>query len=255
MSVSRIPALGPLAYMPYALFLTGFCTLKHELTKRYFLWAAPAAFLLSALVVLMQWAAIPPSVTSFYMKKAFMTGIRWPDGRLWLVGTGPEGASYSTFSRVIVPWMRRHFSYRIDAVVVPGDPCNAVQSLEPLLKNTGVKRIISLSKGPPSCSDFRCFLQEFDADLKTVDQGINFSPDPRCTCIVMPSMTAQNKESFWSVKVGIFNGSVTIPDSMIRASTPDIGAVTYVFSKGHTPMATHAIPESHPLHRPRKNVF
>lgn len=252
MSAAHLPAVHPLAYAPYVLFFTGFCTLKpgfSKATKRYFIWAAPSAFVLCAVTALVHASTIRPAVTSFYLKKASVTGIRWPDGKLWLVGTGPEGGTYSTFSRVIGPWMRQNFSRRIDAVIVPGDPCNTVQSLEPLLKNTGVTTVISLSGGQPPCPDFSRFLQEFGAHLKIVDKGVNFSPDSRCACVIMPDTGTPNGGPPRTVAIGMFGFSVTVPDSLCLPSDRK-GAVTYVFSKSHSPAVMHAIPVSHPLYRP-----
>jgi ComEC/Rec2-related protein len=248
MSAAGLPALHPFAYAPYVLFFTGLCALRPGLSKtakRYLLLAAPSAVLASAVIVLVQLSEISPSVTEFSLKKASLTGIRWPGGKLWLVGTGPEGSAFSTFSRVIGPWMRRNFSRRIDAVVVQNDPCNAVQSLEPLLKNAGVRRIISLSGTPLSCTDFPHFLREFDACLESVDKGQKLIPCPGSTFVVMPKTTGNSG----GVKIEMDGSSVSIPDSTASDKSGK-GAIAYVFSNRHVPVLTRAIAESHPLFRP-----
>jgi ComEC/Rec2-related protein len=248
MSAARLPELQTLTYAPYIVFFTGLCTLKPGLsTKRYLLWTGPAAVLASALLVVMQMSALQPAVTSFSLKKTSLTGIRWPDGKLWLVGTWPEGPAYSTYSRVIVPWMRINCSRRIEAVVIPGDACNAVQSLEPLLKDAGVKTVYSLTHAPQSCPDFPQFLNEFGARFVPVEEGKDFSPDPDCAFMFLPRALLRNGDTVCTASISMFGRTMPIPDSLCPAAGRN-GAVTVTFSKNRSPVRTEAIPVSHPLY-------
>jgi ComEC/Rec2-related protein len=248
LSMARLPQLQALAYAPYVVFFTGLCTLKPGVSvKRYLLWALPTAVLAFAILAAVQMSSLAPTVTSFSLKKASLTGIRWPDGKLWLVGTWPEGAAFSTFSRVIVPWMRCNFSRHVDAVVVPGDPCNAVQAIEPLLKDAGLKKICSLTQAHRSCADFPMFLDEFGARLVTLNEGKDFSPDADCSCMFLPKASLANGETVRSVTISMFGRTMTIPDSSGFASGSN-GAVTLTFSRTRPPVRTEAIPDWHPLH-------
>jgi hypothetical protein len=229
----------------YALFCTGFCAIKTGLTRRYLAWAGSAFLLASAGLFLFSVPANPPHITSFYINKASLTGIRWPNGKLWLVGAGPEKASFSTFERVIIPWMRQNLCHNIDAIVLTQDPCNAVQSLEPLLKNAGVKTVMALSSEEPSCADFSLFLAEFGMSLQTVDQGVPVIPAPRCTCMLMPRIV-QNEEPVQPFKISVYNSTIIMPDNVLSASE-NKGAVSLIFSKGREPRLKQEISASHPL--------
>jgi ComEC/Rec2-related protein len=251
---ARIPAVPPVVCLLYSLFFAGLCAVRSDFTKRYIVRAGTLTFLLCALVFLIRTAAMQPSVTSFFIKKASLTGIRWPDGRLWLIGCGPEGASYSTYSRIIVPWMRQNFSNRIDAVAITDDPGNTVQSLEPLLKNAGVKTIISLAGTPGSRPEFSRFLREFRASMKIVDEYDDFSPLRRCVCMFLPDRVTPGGERVRQVKIALFGTAVIMPDSSCSASECR-GAVSLVFSRNNDPVKTQTIPLSHPLYPLLKNVY
>jgi len=254
LSLARIPSLHPLIYAVYSLFFLGICLVKTEFAKRYCAWAGAVSAAMCAAIIMVQASSLAPGCTLFSIKKACVAGIRWPDGKLWLVGTGPEGASYSTFSRVIAPWMRQNFSRTIDAVLIVDDPCNEVQSLEPLLKYGGAKTVIALSGVKPLCPEFPLFLKEYNASVTAIDQKSVLFPSSHGICSFMPGYSMADGSTVHPVKLSVFNSSLIIPDTVLSAGNAG-GAVSVVFSRNNHPVVKPTIPLSHPVYPMRYNVY
>jgi ComEC/Rec2-related protein len=251
MASVHLTALHISVYAFYAIFFAGLCSVREELTRRYILIAAPAAILLSAVAIIAQASLIPSGITSFYNKKAVVTGIRWPNGKLWIIGTGPEGTAYSTFTRIIAPWMRQNLSKGIDAVVVLEDPCSTIRSLEPLLKNARVNTLFlpSTRRTSPPCPDFPLFLREYGVSYTILDSSETVTPAPGCGLAIIP-----HGASLPSVRISMFNTVVTLPDSNYSA-TETGGALSVILSDAKDRVIKREIPSSHPLSLPKLNVY
>jgi ComEC/Rec2-related protein len=244
MSTIQIPRFFPAVYAIYALFIAGFCVVKSGFLKRYTLLAGTGVFLAIAGMIVWQYKTTAPQIVFFMVKKASITGIRWPNGKIWLGGLG-EGVPQSVFSRVIAPWMRLSPGAAIQTVLLSGDPCNAVQSLEPVLKNGYGLTVLSCDSVAEKCPDFISFLKEYRARFLTISAKGLFLPSPKCTLSMIPADNArgENRSHYTISMSGI---KFEIPDT-IFSPTEDKGATIITFCKGRLPIISSAIPAWHPL--------
>jgi ComEC/Rec2-related protein len=244
MSTIQIPRFFPAVYAVFALFTAGLCVVKSNLLKRYLLIAGTGAVLAIAGMILWQCKTTAPQIVFFMVKKANVTGIRWPNGKIWLAGFGETSPS-TVFARVVAPWMRLSPGIKLESVLLSGDPCNAVQSLEPVLKNVSGISILSCDSVTEKCPDFVSFLNEYRAGFSTINTKGFYSPSPGCTLRVIPEdkTNSDNCRNFMVSMPGI---NLKIPDSLI-SPTEDKGATLITFRKGRVPAITSAIPAWHPI--------
>jgi ComEC/Rec2-related protein len=244
MSTLQIPRFFPAVYAVYALFITGFCVVKSGLLKRYALLAGAGVVLTVAGMIFWQYKTTAPQIVFFMVKKAGITGIRWPNGKIWLAGFG-ETVSPTLFARVITPWMRLSPGTKLETVLLSGDPCNTVQSLEPVLKNVPGISVLSCDSVAEKCPDFVSFLNEYGAGFSTINSNSSFSASPECTLSVIKSDN-NLVENCWRTTVSMSGIRFEIPDSLL-SPTEDKGATLITFRKGRRPVIGSAIPAWHPL--------
>jgi competence protein ComEC len=244
MSTIQIPRFFPAVYESYALFLTGFCMVKSGLLKRYTLLAGTGVFLAIAGMILYQYKTTAPQIVFFMVKKASITGIRWPNGKIWLAGFG-ETVSPSVFARVVAPWMHLSLGSKTETVLLSGDPCNAVQSLEPVLKNGHEISVLSCDSVAEKCPDFVSFLNEYRTGFSTINTKSVYSPSPGCTLRVISEDNAHG-ENCHRYMVSMSGIRFEIPDTLL-SPTEDKGATIITFCKGRLPAISSAIPAWHPL--------
>ncbi|HUI90700.1 MAG TPA: ComEC/Rec2 family competence protein [Chitinivibrionales bacterium] len=244
MSMFQLPRFFPAVYGFSALFIVGLCTAKRGLVKRYLLFAGTGFVLAIAVLLVIQRNAAASQAVSFLIKKSNITGIRWPNGKVWLAGLG-EKAPQSVFSQVIAPWMRLSPGASVQTVILAGDPCNAVQSLEPVLTSGNGIQVLSCDSVAGPCPDFIAFLNEYHANFAVIKSKRYFFPSPRCTLEVSPSVGIQG-ENECRCTVSLFGSRYEFPDTL-PMPTDDKGAMIFTFRNGRPPAIISAIPAWHPL--------
>jgi ComEC/Rec2-related protein len=245
MSTLQIPRFSPVVYAVCALFMAGFCMVKTGLLKRYVLFAGTGVFIAVAGMILYQYKTTAPQMVLFMVKKASITGIRWPNGKIWLAGFG-EGVSQTIFSRVIAPWMRLCPGAAIETVILSGDPCNAVQAMEPVLKTGADINVLSCDSVANKCPDFISFLKEYHAVFSSMSVKGVYSPSPGCTLGIFPAVDT-HEEDCQRYVVSMYGTKFKFPDTLL-SPTEEKGATIISFYKGKPPAISSAIPSWHPLH-------
>jgi ComEC/Rec2-related protein len=241
----QVPRMHWLWYVLAAVYIAGLCVFRKEILIRYLLWATPACMVLSLGLILVTEKNINAQIVSFKIDKSSVFGVQWPNGKKWLIGTGPEGARYSTFSRVIHPWTRQSWNQNIGAVILRGDPCYATQSLEPLLEKAHTKKIYCSETTAGGCPDFLSFLREYHADFTKLGPNDTLLPAPACTCTVLPGIGDSGRVPC-RYKIAMYNSSVVLPDTAF-SPTEHGGAVIITCPKNHVLSVRTMVSPLHPL--------
>ncbi len=184
-SFENIPTPPAAAVLVYATSVVAFAALHRDFRKRFY--SHFGALMFAALPFALILAGNHPSckITSFCAKTP-ITGIRFPNGKLWIVGLAPETHYRKPFRWIISPWIRSNRSFRIDALVVHSLEPNIVHDILPYLENSSLGRLIAIDS---SCDmqteqDLRSLLNEYRTKLEFAPPGARFIPSPRCTCAI-----------------------------------------------------------------------
>lgn len=237
----KVPYIHPLIYFILICYLIGLSCVNDKLFRRFAAWGVVVFLILSAVITIISQHTRKPELTSFYIKKTNLTALRLPNGHAWLFGLGPEDAAFSTYNRVIAPWMRKSFVNNIDAVVISGDYCNATQSIEPLLKNCHVKKVMAFDSCGLRCPVFKLFLDEYKCALIGGLLHQQLLADCNCTCSVS-SLDSVNIPCF---DIKLFNNKIILPQSLLLTKE-STGSITLGYNQSRVAYSRHNISPYHP---------
>jgi ComEC/Rec2-related protein len=245
-STVALPKLLPGVYVSYAWFLVGLCAVKQGFVRRYMMVAGGFLLTVSTVLVLWQMNHSPGQMVLFSVKKAHLTAVRWPNRSIWIIGFDGKGISKSTYSRIIQPWLRQSPGSTVNAIFLTEDPCNAIQSVEPVLSDNHVHVVLSVDSFASVCPDFLSFAREYGACCTTVHAPRLLVAAPSCTLSIMPGGVDSIFPERNRVSVNISGTSVSCTDSVLAPS--DIkGATIVTFGKASPPRVESAVPSWHPL--------
>ncbi|MBD3316382.1 MAG: hypothetical protein GF344_11400, partial [Chitinivibrionales bacterium] len=181
LTLSRPPA-GLTALYAAALLCVAASGRKHlprmmlRVCVGFILVVPPAAFVLKSV-------SDAPCVAFFSTRSGSLTGIRFPNGKMWVIGNAPEDSPCRPWRNAVFPWLRREGWGRFETFVLPRLVPNAVHDLKPMMTLMPPQSVIV--PGPLSdnlCTeDFRGFLDEFGITLIPAKALTRFVPAPACT--------------------------------------------------------------------------
>lgn len=128
----------------------------------------------------------------FSTKKGSVTGIRFPNNKIWLIGSLPVTLFDNTYQKIIYPWMRQTMFYNFDAILLPFQSKNIVHYLEPILSTNKPNRVITfLQKNNDVISEenFHSFLNNYKVNHLKAKKDWKFIPSPNCTCTILKQET------------------------------------------------------------------
>jgi hypothetical protein len=135
--------------------------------------------------ILIRSSFMPAEVTLF-SDVSRPAAIRFPNGKVWLIGLPKASPKYDTYEFCMRPWVQHNCGAAIDAVVLPGIGTNSIHDLWPVVESRRVKRLIvnALPEGAAG-EDLESFTRDHGIDL-VVNQGITLMlPAPRCSTTIM----------------------------------------------------------------------
>jgi ComEC/Rec2-related protein len=238
-----LPYLLP--YVLYVVFLLGAVLVKKDFRRRYVLIALPCFCMAACLCLLAHGRDRSAQAISFSIKNSFLAAVRWPDHRVWIFGSGPETPSYSTYRRTVLPWLQKTGPGKIEAVIFPGFPGNAVQFLGPLLQNEPIKRILSMDSNCVGDENLRSFLKASPVSMGLLKDHDILVPTPGCTCHVYSQ--PKTPTGHWtSFGIKIYNSVVFLSDKTVGRQD-SLGSTTITIRPSKPLRFERAISEFHPL--------
>jgi|WetSurMetagenome_2_1015567.scaffolds.fasta_scaffold00008_63 ComEC/Rec2-related protein len=244
--LSVLPRLYPPAYVLCAVFLLGLGAVRAAFVVRFFCVAGAVLAVLVVLLALWQRNATPSQLVFFQTGHSHCAGIRWPNREIWIVGLDGKGVSPNTYPHVIEPWLREMPGAGIGAVALAGEPCNSIQTIEPLLTENHIRSIFDFSCGASPCADFREFCREFGVACSTTTTKSIFSPCAGCSLLVEPCVPGEQNAAFGRCIVTVGRSSIAFSDSLV-APSEERGAAIVTFHAPKTPDIAYTIPDWHPL--------
>jgi ComEC/Rec2-related protein len=173
-SVVQVPQLPIEWFVGYSLIFIGLIVVRAD--KRL-LWAMGNAGAIILLFVGMLWMPGDrgsAEIMVFKSRPGLLSGIRWPDRRIWIIGSGMETRIFSTCDRIIAPWLRRNPGCRLDALVPFPGPAD--RRFLDTIAGLGIKRILQTdSEGLQDSPGLRAVHLRGDTC---------FQPAPRCSCCI-----------------------------------------------------------------------
>jgi ComEC/Rec2-related protein len=236
----------PEIYVFFAIFVLGFILIKKDFYNLYFKISLPIVLACIGLCFLSHNLENTAHIVSFKAKNTLLTGIQWPNNHVWLIGYGPETSLFSTYQRIVLPWMHSTGPCKIETVVFPNYPENAVHFLDPLLSNEHLNNIKCCDSGYTKDEDFLSFLREYKTSISFFKNKEILAPMPLCTCQVFSSKeeTGHKRIAF---RIRIFNTVIFLPDSSMQP--PDsFGASIITISKIKLPRFERVITNMHPIY-------
>jgi len=170
-SVVQVPQLPIVWFIGYSLVFIGVIIVRKDRRLFWTLGSTGAIILLFIGMLLLRGDRGSAEMMVFKSRPGLLSGIRWPDGRIWIIGSGMESRIFSTCDRIIAPWLRRNPGCRLDALVPFPGPAD--RRFLDTIAGLGIKRILQIDpdglQGSPG--------------LRTVHlpKDTCFQPAPRCS--------------------------------------------------------------------------
>jgi competence protein ComEC len=235
----------PEIYALFIIFVLGFILIKKDFYRLFFKISLPVAIACIGLCFLSHNMHNTAQVISFQVKNTRLTGIRWPNNKVWLIGSGPETSSFSTYQRIILPWMHRTGPCKLETVIFPVYPENSVHFLAPLLDNEHIGTIKCCDSSYSKDEDLMSFLSEYKTSVSFFKNEGILVQAPLCTCQVFSPIRDGHK--LVAFRVRIFNTVIFLPDFSILTSD-SLGASIVTINKTKMPRFERAITNMRPIY-------
>jgi len=244
-SIIKIPHLHYSIYMIYLIFILGLCAIHVSFFKKY-LWSGLLVFLLLSMgIFFIDKSFAQPQITAFYGKKDFLWGIRWPDKSLGIAGFGQENQEYSSFLRIVTPWIRTNYDRNIEEILLSTVPCKSIHFLEPFFKESHTRKVYSFPQTDQSGYVTK-FFDEYKAKLLIVDPNYVVTLSPKASFVFIDAnKTVSLSQPF--LKIGMGNSQILLGDTAFLP-TAKTGALLYSFSKSGAVNVKQFIKPQHPVY-------
>lgn len=231
-------------YALFALFVLGFIIIHKDFYAQYFKISIPAFFACACMCLLFHHFHTTGEIVSFRARDTHLIGLKWPNNHAWIIGSGPETASSSTYQRIILPWMLRNGPSRLETIIFPTYPENAVHFLEPLLRIGHGSQVLCCDSRCFKDDDFMAFAKGYKTPVSLLKKEI-LVPAPKCTCSTFLSKkdTAHAHINF---RIRIFNTVIVLPDPL-QQPDDSLGAQIITIYKSKMPRFKRALTDMHPL--------
>jgi hypothetical protein len=233
-------------YGLFALFVLGFILIKKDFYRRYLIISVPVFLACGVIIFFYHHSRSNAQIVFFQAKNTHLTGVRWPNNHVWLIGHGPETALFSTYQRIILPWLHQSGPCKLETVIFPNYPENAVHFLEPLLSDEHVGAIKCCDSNFVKDEDFMSFLNEYKTPVGFFKNKDILVPTSQCTCRVFSS-NAGTGHARVSFRIRIFNTVIFLPDSSLQTSD-SLGASIVNINKFKMPRFERAVSNMHPVY-------
>jgi ComEC/Rec2-related protein len=230
-------------YALFSLFITGSILISKKLRIRYCLWGIPIVALTMAGCIFLHEISCKASVVIFQTKRDNLCAIRWPNNRIYIIGTGYETSRFSSYGRIVAPWLNSLGIFAHNgSIILPTYQENAVHFLEPLLENNGINEVVCCDEAYKDDDDFNEFVRSYHAGLRFLKPGDTLIPAPACACSVVTVINSANNTQRTALRLRIFKENFCLPpDSATMHSAHTTGAQVIGITPSGATVTTYPI--------------
>ena len=168
----------------YASVLVGCAAVRTELRRPYLFRTVPVIALLWAGSMIRDTMGSETTLVLFRDRHGPVTGVRWPRGNVWLIGTGGGEGPFSTARSTVKPWVSTAGGASIEALLLITTRGHTVPSVEPLVESYHPRMVVSCMTGAPF-PDLEHYLDRTGVKFHRLDRNDMLIPHPGCTCTVL----------------------------------------------------------------------
>jgi competence protein ComEC len=182
----KVPVVFREYFYMYTLFFLGLILVNKKHRINYLYRAAPFLLLLVPAIIFIHSFNPHTEITFFSTKKGSVTGIKFPNNNIWLVGSAPHGPYSNPFINAVEPWLHHTMIKKFDAILLPSTPQNIIHDLDPILAEYRPNTIISCRKPDNEIlhENFQSFLHNYHVDNLEAHNRWRFIPAMNCTCFI-----------------------------------------------------------------------
>lgn len=230
-------------YALFSLFLTGSILISKKLRLRYCLWGIPIVAGVIAGCIFLHEISRKSTVVIFQTKRDNLCALRWPNHRIYIIGTGYETLQFSSYRFIITPWLNSlGISTHNGSIILPTYQENAVFFLEPLLVHNVINEVVCCDEAYKDDDDFIEFVRSYHAGLRFLKPGDTLIPAPACACSVVTVINSANNTQRTALRLRIFKVNFCLPpDSATMHSAHTTGAQVIGITPSGATVTTYPI--------------
>ncbi len=173
-------------FILYILGFIGVASVDKRHFRQYIVWAVSFLFLIAPLILLYHSTTAYSEIIFFSAKNQSLAGIRFPNKKIWFIGSFTGEIPHRVYSRVAHPWFRHFMIKEYDVLLSTAEGVNIIHTLDPFIVENKPNRVITCGEisDHQLKEDFNSFLREHNIDRIQAGTGWRFVPAPRCTCSV-----------------------------------------------------------------------
>jgi ComEC/Rec2-related protein len=222
-----VPWTGIRIQTPPIAVIVAFCTVLLMLSAvsskkagQVIFWIIPLLLLFVPVSLIARSMHRDTEITCFHLREGVCAGIRFPNGKTWILGEPLETGRVKTYRDAVNPWLKNQMSGIPDAIILPSVGINAVHGLAPVYnakQAPGMLAGVDLRQDSAGREDFLEYIKETSANFVSIRQGGIFIPSARCTV-----------STLWMT-----SDAVTRPVG-ISVSVPGTGFLLWTGNKNHS---------------------
>jgi len=233
-------------YALYTLFVIGLILVNHNNRLRYCLWVLPFIVLVSTGCICLNAMTHRAEYAVFKTKRDNLCAVRWPNNHLYIVGTGYETTRFSSYERILQPWLNEQsMGKHAGSIILPDYQENAVHFLEPLLENNVVSTVVCCDEAYKDDDDFNEFVRSYHAQLRFLQPGDTLIPAPFCACSVVTIVNSINNTQRTALRLRIFKQVFCLPPDSSAMHNDTTGAQVTAITQSGTHVTLYP---KHPLY-------
>lgn len=166
----------------YATLLVGCAAVRTELRRPYLFRTVPVLALLWAGSMIRDTPGSETTLVLFRDRHGPVTGLRWPRGNVWLIGTGGGEGPFSTARSTVKPWINNAAGgASLEALLLVTTRGHTVPAVEPFVELYHPRMVVSCMTGAPFPA-LKRYLDRKGVAFHRLDRNDLLIPHPTCTC-------------------------------------------------------------------------
>lgn len=170
----------------YCTFFISLVLVSKQWLYRLLKWWCPIILFFVPLIGLIHTNKNDLAVIFFKTKEYGLTGIRFPNNRVWLIDEEPVSTVKSSRSHSAFPWLRAQKWCSFDALILPHMSNNSIHTLHQVINNRKPNMVIvpKLSQETKYQQGIEAYLKDNNVECIQAKHNTRFVPSPRCTVTI-----------------------------------------------------------------------
>ncbi|MFP4416402.1 MAG: ComEC/Rec2 family competence protein [Chitinivibrionales bacterium] len=205
---ATLPSVPATVWLLYAICFLCLLSIHPTRIGQYVRWVLPIFFLLSATIMVVDKNAEYAEIVVFNLDGDNMAGIRYPSGKIWLIGVADSRRWEYLYRNRLLPWQRD--AGKLEVLVIPRVNNNVSHFLSPLLLNGAPEKLITDGQNdlsPFGSRDLTGLLVTHGVERFLVPSAAMLYPAEECTITVR---SPPNKHSGLSVRANVLGARITL---------------------------------------------